>query len=146
MTNPVGQKLCQSQMIPNARRESFATERPPNDPRFKGTKAAAQVDAVIHVVDLRAHRVAEMQVLGHESKEPTQTPDLPDIERTKIKRNKKHFVRINYDRIGFAPACGHPFAFRQKGESSAVCAVDMEPCCVFATYLLYLGNSIRTRC
>ena len=133
-------------MVPNARRQSFATECAPNDPRLEGTKTTAELHPVIHVIDFSADCVAEMQVFGHEGKEPTQTPDIAQVERTEIEWNKKHFVWINHDGIGFAPACSHPFAFRQKDESSAVCAIDMEPHFVFPAYLHDLGNWIDTRC
>src|SRR6266480_3768218 len=133
-------------MVPNARRQSFATECAPNDPRLEGTKTTAELHPVIHVIDFSADWVAEMHVLGDQSKEPAQTSDIAQVERTEIKRNKKHFVRINHDGIGFAPARGHPFAFRQKRESSAVCAVDMQPHFVFAAYLRNLENWIDTRC
>src|SRR5882724_2224603 len=133
-------------MIPNPRRQSSATKCAPNDPRFKGAKTAAELHPVIHIIDLRAHWVAEMKVLGHESKEPAQTPDLAHIERTEIQRNKEHFMRINHDGIGFAPACGHPLAFRQKRETGTVGAIDVQPHFVFPAYLRDLGNWIDTRC
>src|SRR6266480_1960898 len=133
-------------MIPNARRQSFAAECAPNHPRFERTKTTSELHPVIHVIDLCAHWVAEMEVLGHESKEPTQTPDLAHIERTKIQRNKKHFVRINYDRIGFAPACGHPLAFREKRETGTVGTIDVQPHFMSPAYPRDLGNWIDTRC
>src|SRR5205823_6772416 len=114
-------------MITNTRGQTLATEGAPNDPGFKSTKTAAKLHPVIHVIDLSADRVAEVQVFRHERKEASQTPNITQIERAEIEGNKKHFMRIDHDGIGFAPACGDPLAFRQKGESSAVSAIDMQP-------------------
>ena len=133
-------------MITDSRGQSFATEGAPNDPRFEGAKTAAKLHPVIHVIDFSPDRVAEMQVLGHERKKASQTPDIPQIQRAEIERNKKHFVGIDHNGIGFTPACGHPFALRQKGESCAVSAIDVQPHFVFATNPRDLGNWIDARC
>src|SRR6266571_2804495 len=127
-------------MITNARGQSLATKGAPNDPRFEGTKTAAKLHPVIHVIDLSADRVAEMQVLGHERKEASQTPDITQIERAEIEWHKKHFVWIDHDGIGFIPARGYPFAFRQKGKSGAVSAIDVQPDLMFAAHPRDLRN------
>src|SRR4029077_6311995 len=129
-------------MITDARSETLATERAPNDPHFEGAKTTAKLHPVIHVIDFSPDRVAEMQVLGHERKETSQAPNIAQIERAEIERNKKHFVRIDHNGIRFVPARGHPFAFRQKGETGDVSAIDVEPDLMFAANLYDLRNRI----
>src|SRR5260370_17738855 len=124
-------------MITDARGQSLTTEGAPNNPRFERTNTAAKVHPVSHVIDFSADWVAEMQVLGHESKKAPQTPDIAQIERAEIEWNKKHFVRIDHNGIGFTPARGHPFAFRQKGKARAVSAIDFQPDRIFGPHPLH---------
>jgi hypothetical protein len=98
-------------MIADARRESVPAKRAPNNPRFERTKTAAELHPVIHVIDLSADGIAEVHMLGRKSKETTQASDIAHVERAEIEWNEKHFVRIDDERIGFAPARADPFAF-----------------------------------
>src|SRR5713101_1404052 len=111
LSNPIRKEFGQAQVLANARGHSSAAERAPNDPRFECAKTATQLYAVIHVIDLAADRIAQMQMLRRESKEAPQTPDIAHVERAEIKRNKEHFMRIDNNGICFAPACGYPLAF-----------------------------------
>ena len=99
-------------MIANAGGESFAAKCAPDDPCFQRTKTPAELDTIIHVIDFGANWVAQMQVFRHESEEPTQSRDVAHVKCAEIERHKEHLVRVYYDRIGFAPSGGDPFAFR----------------------------------
>src|SRR5438093_1344279 len=80
-------------MIPNARRQSFAAECAPNHPRFERTKTTSELHPVIHVIDLCAHWVAEMEVLEHESKDQTQSSRAMLIRPTGIQHLSEHAGR-----------------------------------------------------
>src|SRR5437870_7970983 len=72
LLNPIGKEFGQAQVLANARGHSSAAERAPNDPRLERAKTATQLYAVIHVVDLGADRIAQVQMLRREREEPAQ--------------------------------------------------------------------------
>src|SRR2546428_4699659 len=98
-------------MFADARRHSCATECAPDDPRFERAEAATELNTIIHIVDLGAGGIAQVQVFGSEGEETAQTLDVTHIKRAEIERNKKHFVRIDHERIRLSPAVSHPFVF-----------------------------------
>src|SRR6266700_6129427 len=79
LSNPIRKEFGQAQVLANTRCQSFAAKGTPDDPCFQSTKPAAQLDAVIHIVDLRADRIAKVEVLGGEGKETPQTPEITAI-------------------------------------------------------------------
>src|SRR4030095_75805 len=111
LSNPIGKEFGQAQVITDACRESSSAERAPYDPRLERAKTAAEVHSIIHVIDLGTDWIAEMHVLRRKCKQTTQTSNIAHVERTEIQRHKKHFVRIDDDRICFAPSRGEPLAF-----------------------------------
>src|SRR5439155_16734098 len=92
LLNPIGKEFGQAQVLANARGHSSAAERAPNNPRLERAKTATQLYAGIHVVDLGADRIAKVQMLGRESKEAPQTPDIAHLECAEVERNKEHFM------------------------------------------------------
>ena len=131
-------------MIANARNHSCATERSEHHPRFDCAKTAAELNAVIHVVFLGLDRVA-LQIFGNEREDTAQSLDVADIKHAEIEGNEQHFVRINHDRVRFAPAVRDPFSFRQKREPGAVSAVDVQPDFILTTNIRDLRDRIDAR-
>src|SRR5205085_2279755 len=118
--DPAGEELSEPQVFPNPRRDSFATERPPDDPGLERAEAAPQLNAVIHVVDLGACGIAQVKVFGDEREKTAQPLDVAHIQRTEIERHEEHFVRVDHERIRLSPAVGDRFMFGQKREAAAV--------------------------
>src|SRR5439155_1466377 len=102
LLNPIGKEFGQAQVLANARGHSSAAERAPNDPRLERAKATTQLYAIIHVVDLGADGIAKVQMLGRESKEAPQTPDIAQRRHVHSKlaicRNALDVVLANPDR------------------------------------------------
>src|SRR5207244_12878803 len=132
-------------MITDARSNSFATKRAPDDPGFERPESATKLDAVVHVINFRIIGIAQMHIFGRESEKPAQTPDVAHVESAEIKRDKEHLVRVDDYRIRFVPAGGDGFAFRHARESRAVRDVDVQPHSVFAATVCDLGSGIAVR-
>ena len=56
--DPLGEKFGEPEMIADARGNSFATKSAPDDPGFERAETTAELDAVVHVINFRAHRIA----------------------------------------------------------------------------------------
>ncbi len=95
--DPLGEKFGEPEMIADARSNSFATKRAPDDPGFERAETAAELDAIVHVINFRAHRIAEMQIFGGEGEEPPQPPNVAQVEGAEIERDKEHLVRVDDD-------------------------------------------------
>jgi hypothetical protein len=54
-------------------------------------------------------------------------------------------VRIDDDRIRFAPTLGDPFIFRQNSKAAAISAIDVQPHLFFAAKTCDFGNWIHAR-
>src|SRR4029453_17210638 len=81
--DPVGQKICQTQVLANARRDSSAAKRAKNHPCFQCPESSAQLDAVVHVVFLRLHCVAA-QIFRNKCEDPAQPLEIAHVEHTEI--------------------------------------------------------------
>ena len=113
-------------MMTNTVGNALGAERADDHPELEGPEPAAELDAVIHIIDDLV-AVLRGQVLGDQGERPAQDLRLPGEEHRAVHGREQPFVRVHHQRVGLVyPSEQVPHLGHRHGRA-AVGAIDVEP-------------------